>query len=71
MLAFFLKKLFYEKEIITINAKVSNQNVKSKRIHKYYGFTCKNRNKKFLTYTLSKRKFECQFFNFTETQEYM
>ncbi len=63
MLAFFLKELFHQKRVNKVKAKVLNSNQKSKEIHKHFGFICRNKFTEILTYTLSKRKFERQFYS--------
>ena len=70
MLAFFLKQLFYEKGIKTINAKVLNQNFKSKLVHQHLGFSCINKSKEYSTFSLSRTKFECRFYKPYETKNY-
>ncbi|MFL2790680.1 MAG: GNAT family N-acetyltransferase [Paracoccaceae bacterium] len=66
MLSFFLNDLFFGRDIEKIYAKILRQNLKSKEIHKHFGFTYENGGKNSLMYSLSKRKFKSHFYSLTE-----
>ena len=63
MLSFFLKYLFYDKAIEKVYAEVLRANVKSKLIHKHFGFITVKRNQHLLGYSLSKGKFISRFYS--------
>ena len=65
MLSFFLKYLFYDKAIEKVFAEELRANVKSKLIHKHFGFTLVKRNQNLLGYSLSKRQFRSRFYSLT------
>ena len=65
MLSFFLKYLFFVKAIEQVYAEVLRTNIKSKLIHKHFGFTQVKRNQNLLKYSLSKGQFRSRFYSLT------
>ncbi|MFL2803124.1 MAG: UDP-2,4-diacetamido-2,4,6-trideoxy-beta-L-altropyranose hydrolase [Paracoccaceae bacterium] len=63
MLVFFIKKLFFEEKISTIESKIILDNKKSKKIHRDLGFILTSTNEHFENYILTKDTFQKRFYS--------